>query len=78
MSIVSIRDLRNHGGEVIERARLGEHITITKDGVPAAVLLPVSPRSLSAEVLVARRRNLPRVDPERLRADLDADVDSSL
>jgi len=78
MSNVSIRDLRNHGGEVIERARLGEHIIVTKDGVPAAVLLPVSPPSLSAEVLVARRRNLPPVDPQRLRADLDAGVEAGL
>ncbi len=78
MSNVTIRDLRNYGGEVIERARRGEHITITKDGAPAAVLLPVSPPSLSAEVLVARRRNLPPIDPERLRADLDAGVDAGL
>ncbi len=78
MANVSIRDLRNHGGEVIERARLGEHITITKDGAPAAVLLPVSPPSLSAEVLVARRRNLPPVDPQGLRADVDAGVDARL
>ncbi|MHB1469709.1 MAG: type II toxin-antitoxin system Phd/YefM family antitoxin, partial [Solirubrobacteraceae bacterium] len=34
MSDVSIRDLRNHGGEVVDRAASGERITITRAGEP--------------------------------------------
>jgi len=78
MTSVSIRDLRNHGGEVVERARRGEHVVITRDGTPVAELRPLPPAALSAELLIARRRNLPAVDTERLRADIDAVVDASL
>jgi prevent-host-death family protein len=78
MSEASIRDLRNHGGEVVERARRGERITITRDGEPVAEVVPLPRARLSAEALVMRFRKLPPVDPERLRADVDAAVDQSL
>lgn len=78
MSNVSIRELRNHGGQVIERARRGEHVTITKDGAPVAELRPLPSSALPAEVLIARRRNLPVVDAAALRADIDAVVDTGL
>ncbi|MCC6184817.1 MAG: type II toxin-antitoxin system prevent-host-death family antitoxin, partial [Microthrixaceae bacterium] len=32
MSEASIRELRNHGGEVVDRVRAGEVVTITRDG----------------------------------------------
>jgi prevent-host-death family protein len=51
MANVSIRDLRNKGGEVVDRAARGEAITITKAGKPVAELHPVSRRGLSADVL---------------------------
>ncbi len=72
---VSIRDLRNHGGEIVERAERGERLTITRAGTPVAELtaLPRSPVRL--EVLRARRRHLPAVDPRRLRADIDELMD---
>ena len=41
MSLVPVRDLRNNTAAVIERARNGEEITITVNGVPAASLVPV-------------------------------------
>jgi prevent-host-death family protein len=41
MSLVPVRDLRNNTAAVIERARNGEGITITVNGVPAASLVPV-------------------------------------
>lgn len=78
MPNVSIRDLRNHGGEVIERAFRGEQVTITRDGRPVAELRPLSARALSVGVLVARRRNLPALDPEGLRADIDDIIDTRL
>ncbi|MDJ0324882.1 type II toxin-antitoxin system prevent-host-death family antitoxin [Cryobacterium sp. PH31-AA6] len=43
MSLVPVRDLRNHTAEIIERARNGEEVTITVNGVPAATLVPVRP-----------------------------------
>jgi len=77
MTEVSIRDLRNHGGEVVDRAARGEQITITRSGRPVAELRALRP-PLSAEALLSRRRRLPTVDPVGLRADVDRLLDSSL
>jgi prevent-host-death family protein len=78
MSDVTIRDLRNHGGEVVDRAARGEQITITRGGKPVAELRPTAPTALTAEALLARWRSLPAVDPVRLRADLDELLDAGL
>lgn len=43
MTYVAVRELRNHTAEVIERARRGEEVTITVNGVPAATLTAVTP-----------------------------------
>jgi len=77
MSRVSIRDLRNRGGEIVDRAARGEQITITRSGRPVAELRPLRP-ALSAEALLSRWRRLPSVDPAALRADVDRLLDSSL
>ena len=78
MSEATIRDLRNHGGEVIDRVRAGERITITRDGEPVAELRPLARRPLAAAALVELFRALPPVDPRRFRADVDRIVDQSL
>jgi prevent-host-death family protein len=75
---VTIRELRNHGGDVVDRVRAGEAVTITKDGEPVAELRPLPRRRLGAAALIERFRALPPVDPERLRADVDAVIDQSL
>lgn len=75
---VSVRDIRNHGGDVLARVRSGETLTITSDGTPIAELRPLPRRSLSATELVARRRRLPRVEVTALRDDIDALLDQSL
>lgn len=75
---VSVRDIRNHGGDVLARVQGGETLTITSDGTPVAELRPLPRRSLSAAELVARRRRLPRVDAGALRRDIDAILDQSL
>jgi prevent-host-death family protein len=77
MTKVTIRDLRNHGGEVVDRAARGEQITITRSGRPVAELRPLRP-PLSAEALLSRWHRLPAVDSEELRADIDALLDTSL
>lgn len=75
---VSIRDLRNHGGDVVDRVIAGEHLTITRSGRPVAELIPLRRTPLPAGVLLDRWRALPAVDPQRLRDDIDAVMDPSL
>jgi antitoxin (DNA-binding transcriptional repressor) of toxin-antitoxin stability system len=77
MAEVSIRDLRNHGGDVVDRAARGEQITITRSGRPVAELRALRP-PLSAEALISRWHRLPAVDPIALRADIDRLLDSRL
>jgi prevent-host-death family protein len=78
MSSVSIRELRNHGGDVIERVLAGESVTVTRAGTPVAELRPLRRRALDRATLLERWRRLPAVDPKALREDLDAVVDPSL
>lgn len=78
MAEVSIRDLRNHGGDVVDRATRGEQITITRSGKAVAELRALSHPPLAAEALLERWRRLPRVDPIALRSDVDRLLDGSL
>jgi prevent-host-death family protein len=75
---VSVRELRNHGGEVIDRVLAGEHLTVTRDGPQVAELRPLGRQPLPAGLLLERWSRLPDVDPEALREDLDAVIDSRL
>lgn len=80
MADVTIRELRNEGGNVVDRAARGERIIITRSGTRVAELralrVPVSP--LSAEALIERWRRLPEIDPTALRGDIDELLDMSL
>jgi antitoxin (DNA-binding transcriptional repressor) of toxin-antitoxin stability system len=78
MAKVSIRELRNHGGDVVDRAARGEPITITRSGRAVAELRAVSQPPLSAEALLSRWRRLPTVNAVALRADIDELLDASL
>jgi prevent-host-death family protein len=78
MAEVTIRELRNHGGEVVDRAARGEQITITRAGKPVAELRPVPSRPLTAETLLARWHRLPAMDYQAMRAELDEVVDPGL
>lgn len=78
MSEVSIRELRNRGGDVVDRAISGERLTITRSGKPVAELRPLPQQPLALEVILTRRQNLPPVDPDRLRDDLDQLLDPTL
>jgi prevent-host-death family protein len=75
---VSIRELRNHGGDVVDRVAEGEEITITRAGKPVAELRPASPPSLPADALLSRWRQLPPLDPVAIREDIDAVLDPNL
>lgn len=76
MAGVSIRELRNQGGEIVDRATRGEEITITRAGRPVASLRPVSPEPLGADALLSRWRSLPAGDRAALRRDIDAVLDA--
>jgi prevent-host-death family protein len=78
MGEASVRDLRNHGGRVIDRVIAGERVTITKGGVPVAELIPIRRRPLSAAEIVARAKHLPAMDPQKLRDDIDELFDTRL
>lgn len=80
MAKVTIRELRNQGGEVVDRAAGGEQITITRSGRPVAELHPLGPARvpLSADALLERWRRVPDVDPVALRDDVDELVGGNL
>jgi prevent-host-death family protein len=75
---VTIRDLRNRGGEVVDRVAAGEQVTITRGGKPVAELVPARRKALGVAALQERRRALPYVDPAALRTDLDSVLNPSL
>ncbi len=78
MADVTIRELRNHGGDVVERAQRGERLTITRAGQPVAQIVALRPPPVPLEELRQRRARLPAVDPKRLRDDIDAVLDASI
>jgi prevent-host-death family protein len=78
MSEISIRELRNHGGEVVDRAVRGEHITITHAGKPVAELRPLTRPALTAEALLALWAPLPPLDSGSFRTDIDDVLDPAL
>ena len=78
MSEVTIRELRNHGGDVVKRVVGGEALILTRDGEPVAELRPLPRPGLSAENLLKRWKFLPEVDAELLRRDIDEILDPTL
>ncbi len=78
MGEATIRELRNHGGEVVDRAARGETIIITRNGVPVAELRPLPRARLPMAAVIEAFKHLPPMDPQRLRDDIDAIMDTSL
>jgi prevent-host-death family protein len=75
MAEVTIRELRNHGGDVVDRVVAGERLVVTRDGRPVAELRPLRTAALAGAVLLERCRRLPPLDPDVLRRDLDSTID---
>ena len=71
MSDVSARELRNHGAEVLNRVLAGECLTVTRAGRPVAELRPLPQPGIDAATLLERWKNLPAVDPDSFRRDID-------
>ncbi len=44
-TVVNIHDAKTHFSRLVERARLGERITIARDGVPVALLIAIEPET---------------------------------
>ena len=78
MSEVSIRELRNHGGEVVDRVMAGERLIVTRSGKPVAELRPLPAKAVTNVELVRRWRRLRPVDAIQWRRDLDVVIDPSL
>jgi prevent-host-death family protein len=78
MAEVTIRELRNHGGDVVDRVAAGERLVVTRDGRPVAELRPLRSRGVTAAALLTRWRRLPPVDGASFREDLDATLDPRL
>ena len=78
MNKVTVSDLRNHGSHVLERVARGETLTVTRSGRAVAELRPLPAGALRAEALLHRWRTLPRVEPRKPSADLDAVLDATL
>jgi prevent-host-death family protein len=78
MGEVTIRELRNHGGDVIERVEGGERLVVTRAGRPVAELRPVPTPSLGAAALLRRWRTVPAIDVRSLRRDLDRVIDANV
>lgn len=70
-----MRELRNHGGEVIDRVAGGDSLTVTRAGKPVAELRPLPRQPVTASALLRRWKAVPPVDPQRLLADIDAVLD---
>jgi prevent-host-death family protein len=78
MGTVTVRELRNHGGEVLDRVARGESLVVTRDGAEVAELVPRRRPARTTAELIAVRKSLPKMDLDRLRADLDRILDAGL
>ena len=81
MSLGPVRELRNNTAAVIERARRGEDVTITVNGVAAAKLVAVSPQKRDFLTIAELKVLAPapgRPVPEFWDHELDGDTTDDL
>ena len=74
---MSIRDLRNEGGQILDSVMRGATVTVTRQGRPIAELRPLR-RGTDTARLLEQWRGTPTFSLERLRADLAHTLDDSL
>jgi len=73
---ITQRELRNDSGAIMRGVERGESYTITRNGTPVGRLIPLRRRTfVPREQVMAAFATAAVVDPDRLRADLDAAVD---
>jgi prevent-host-death family protein len=74
--MITQRELRNDSGAIMRGVERGESYTITRNGTPIGRLIPLRRRTyVPREQVMAAFATAAVVDPDRLRADLDAAVD---
>ena len=78
MDEVTVRELRNYGGQVLTRVEAGESMTVTRDGTPVARLTPLPQPRLSARALIERWSSVPPIDIHSLRDNLAVVLDLDL
>ena len=75
---ITQRQLRNDSAAVLREVQSGQTVIVTRNGEPVAELRPwFARRFVPRSVIADAARRAPRVDADRLRADLDAVVDQS-
>jgi prevent-host-death family protein len=73
---ITQRELRNDSGTIMRGVERGESYTITRNGTPIGRLIPLRRRTFVPRAQVmATFATAAVVDPDRLRADLDAGVE---
>jgi prevent-host-death family protein len=72
------RELRNNSGEIMRELDKGKDFVVTRNGRPVGELRPYKRRQfVPTRQLIAAFQNVPGIDYEELRADLDAVVDQN-
>jgi len=71
------RELRNESGEIMRALDRGESFVVTRRGVPVGELKPIARRRrfVNTAELLESFKQLPPIDYEQFRADVDAFVD---
>jgi prevent-host-death family protein len=70
------REFRNNSGEVMRALDEGEDFIVTRNGRPIGELRPFKRRQfVPTKQLIAAFKNVPGIDYEELRADIDRYVD---
>lgn len=78
MNRVTIRELRNQGGAVVNRVAAGERLVITRSGTPIAELRPLATKLIRSSTLINHWRRLPTLDYSKLRDDLDSVIKAEM
>lgn len=75
---ITQRELRNESGEIMRGLDRGESFVVTRNGIPVGELIPVRRRALVAAASVMEAfAGAPKIDHNRLQADLDRLVDQN-
>ena len=77
---ISQRDLRMRSREIMDAVERGDTFIVTRDGRGIGQLVPMRPRRtfVPREELIELGRNLPAIDADAFRADIDAVADPSI
>lgn len=78
MADVTVRDLRNKGGAILNQVETGTSFIVTRDGDPVALLSPLGRKPVSRDAIIKRFKNLPAIDAEQFQKDIDAIIDQTI